>query len=78
MYIMGSAAAPTIGIACTTPGHPLDSNPEQQKMIALGTDVHPDPDAGEEGTNIKASKFRKILIIIIIIQNQNNSSTIQL
>ena len=45
---------------------PLDSYPEEQKMMTARTDIDPDPNTDEAGSNIKARKVSKILIIIQI------------
>ena len=44
-------------------------------MIATGTDVDPDPNTEEAGTNIKTRKVREIHIIIIQISQNNNDSS---
>ena len=56
-YSVASAAIPTIGNVCATPGHSLDPYPEEWKMASPGTDATVE----EEGTSIKARNVKKHL-----------------
>ena len=58
---VANAVAQTIGIAFVTPGHPIDTYPEEHQMVTTGTEVAPDLDAEEVENNIKARKSEKYL-----------------
>ena len=48
-HSVANVAKPTIGSACTTSGHSIDPHPQEQKLVALGTDIDPNPDEKEAG-----------------------------
>ena len=63
VHDVASAADPTIGSTCATPGYHLDPSREQkeQEMVPPGKDGNPDPSAEEEGSNIKPVRSEKYL-----------------
>ena len=60
MHSVANVTAPTTGSKCGTPKHPLDPCPEEQKMVTQDTDINPDPDAEDAGSNISARKVKKV------------------
>ena len=73
---LANAASLTTGRAHTIQEQPLDFYQGKLKITITETDINPDLNAGDEGSNFKAIWARKMLIVTIIeiSQNHNNSN----